>query len=245
MQHEFEFSGLKVTKPSRMRKVYMLFCCRIFESDTLFVAYHVPTIVIAHITNQGARALNTLLGHVEREVGDEGDDASEGELGQGGGRSQVSRKRQPDADVGVSNYHGVVGVATPAASHGTVRQTGSQGTVRQTGSHGTANSHLASLNDPLNAPQPPGWLPDSQVGHMSASRWPQNQDAFNMSRCLVNPMAACMRSSVQNAELEVQAGRVLRACTWSRLGSPALLSDLAACSHPSRLYFKPAKHPRC
>eukprot|EP00193_Tetraselmis_chui_P008425 CAMPEP_0177769566 /NCGR_PEP_ID=MMETSP0491_2-20121128/10400_1 /TAXON_ID=63592 /ORGANISM="Tetraselmis chuii, Strain PLY429" /LENGTH=436 /DNA_ID=CAMNT_0019286603 /DNA_START=359 /DNA_END=1665 /DNA_ORIENTATION=+ len=66
MTHEFEFCDLKITKPSRMKKVYMLFAVSVLDRDQLFAVYHVPTIVIAHITNQGERALESLQGHVEK-----------------------------------------------------------------------------------------------------------------------------------------------------------------------------------
>mmetsp|Transcript_40023 Transcript_40023/g.95103 ORF Transcript_40023/g.95103 Transcript_40023/m.95103 type:complete len:614 (+) Transcript_40023:295-2136(+) len=75
LQHTFEFTGMKITKPSRMKKVYMAFSCTIMERDLLFSVYHVPTIVIAHITNQGSRALNALLGNSEKNQPDDRDDA--------------------------------------------------------------------------------------------------------------------------------------------------------------------------
>mmetsp|Transcript_1723 Transcript_1723/g.4234 ORF Transcript_1723/g.4234 Transcript_1723/m.4234 type:complete len:677 (+) Transcript_1723:111-2141(+) len=66
MTHEFEFCDLKIIKPSRMKKVYMLFSVNVLDRDLLYAVYHVPTIVIAHITNQGVRALESLQGHVEK-----------------------------------------------------------------------------------------------------------------------------------------------------------------------------------
>mmetsp|Transcript_6612 Transcript_6612/g.18430 ORF Transcript_6612/g.18430 Transcript_6612/m.18430 type:complete len:425 (-) Transcript_6612:108-1382(-) len=114
MHHEFEFSSIKVTKPSRMRKVYMVFYLNLLDRDLLYTVYHIPTIVIAHITNQGARALNTLQGHVEK-----GGDAMDGE--NRGREAAASRKRQVqpvefDDNYINSAYLNKPGVARGAAS---------------------------------------------------------------------------------------------------------------------------------
>eukprot|EP00951_Prasinocladus_malaysianus_P032061 scaffold310311_cov45-Prasinocladus_malaysianus.AAC.1 len=187
MTHEFEFSGMKVTKPSRMRKVYMSFSCSVMERDVLFTAFHVPTIVIAHITNQGPRALKALLGHVEGQLVDPEDDEDSG--------SPIARHTPTSSAQGRSQQRSS-GPALPRPAN--VYTGGGRMPVSPAHSHGTSGSpsfdpYVQNGHMPDNAPV------ESQLGRMGSGSapqpsWPQafsslgnasngapTQDPFNVS----------------------------------------------------------------
>ncbi|KAL6760231.1 hypothetical protein V8C86DRAFT_1146980 [Haematococcus lacustris] len=57
MSHEFDFANLELMKPTRMNKVYLVFCATILDVDYLYLVYNVPTIGICRAEQREKAAL--------------------------------------------------------------------------------------------------------------------------------------------------------------------------------------------